>query len=74
MLGAFFLAVGVVCLLIRHFLVTSRREAVRQADEALADEGWRGMTVGGTFLFGAVMVLVIGVVLVTVSFITYAGF
>ncbi len=74
MLGAFCLAGGVVCLLLRRFLSTRRREALRQADKALADEGWRGITVGGTFLFGAVMMLVIGVVLVSVSVIAYAGF
>ena len=74
MMGVACLAAGLLCRFLCWFLRTRRAEALREADDGLARDGWRGVTVLGTFRFGAALLLFIGAALVAVSFIAYARF
>lgn len=72
--GVICLGIGMLNLLLRRFLGTRRREALRRADRTLAEEGFSGITVLGTLLISGVIALIIGCVLVTVSIIAYENF
>jgi hypothetical protein len=74
MMGVACLAVGLLSRFLCWFLRTRRAEALKQADDGLAEDGLRGVTVLGTFRFGAALLLFIGAALVAVSFIAYAHF
>jgi site-specific recombinase len=73
-MGAACLAAGLLGRVLSWFLRSHRAEALKHADEALAEDGGRGVTVLGMFRFGSALLMLIGVVLVSVSFIAYARF
>ena len=73
-MGVACLAVGLLGPVLCWFLRTRRAEALKQADDGLAEDGLRGVTVLGTFRFGAALLFLIGAALVAVSFIAYARF
>ena len=74
MMGVACLAAGLLIRFLCWFLRIRRAEALKQADDGLAEDGLRGLTVLSAFGFGAALLLFIGVALVTVSFIAYARF
>ena len=74
MMGVACLAVGLLSWFACWFLRTRRADALRQADDGLAQDGFREVTVLGTFRFGAALLFLIGVALVAVSFVAYARF
>jgi hypothetical protein len=74
MMGVGCLALGLLSRFVCWFLKTRRAEALKQADDALAEDGLRGITVLGTFGFGGPLLLFIGAALVAVSFIADGRF
>jgi hypothetical protein len=73
-IGTVCFAIGVLTHLSCWFLRTWRGEAMRRADQGLAEDGLSGVTVLGIFGFGGAVMLFIGAALVTVSIVAYAGF
>lgn len=70
--GSACVALGVLLLVLRQFLGSRRREAVREADELLAKDGFPAVTVLGMILGVGVAMVVVGVLVVTASVIAYA--
>ncbi len=74
MMGVVCLAVGLLSRFVCWFLRTRRADALKQADDGLAEDGLRGVTVLGTFRFGAALLFFTGAALLAVSFVAYARF